>query len=155
MKPRLLARLLLLVPLLVSVAATAQALYKWVDDNGKVTYSDQPPLGKVKTQEVVKIPGAATSDAARQIADKDTQFKKRQDDTAKRQAEAAKKQQDETVRQDNCARARGSLRALRENVPLSRMNEAGETIILDSGAREAESKRLETFVEESCAQASG
>jgi hypothetical protein len=155
MKVRLIAQLLLLAPLLVGTMAIAQNLYKWVDDNGRVTYSDQPPPGKVKSQEVVKTVGSANAGAVRQITDQDAQFKKRQDDAAKKQAEAAKKEQFEVIRQDSCARARGELRALHENIPIARMNESGERVVLDEGAREAEGKRLETFIEESCSQSSG
>ena len=67
-------RLLLLVPLLASGLAAAQEMYKWVDENGRVTYSDQPPLGKVRSKEVITIPGAANSGAARRIGDQDAQF---------------------------------------------------------------------------------
>ena len=155
MKVRLIAQLLLLAPLLVGTMAIAQNLYKWVDDNGRVTYSDQPPLGKVKSQEVVKILGSANTGAARQITDQDAQFKKRQDDATKKQAETAKKEQFEAVRQDACNRARGELRALRDNIPIARMTESGEKVVLDDGAREAEGKRLETFIEESCSQSNG
>ena len=133
-----------------STAAFGQ-LYKSIDKDGRVTYSDQPPVGKVKSQEVVRIVGPANAGAARQMADQDTQFKKRQDEAAKKQAETAKKEQFEAIKQDACARARGELRALRENVPISRMNERGEPVVLDAGAREVEGKRLETFIEESCA----
>ena len=155
MKPRLIARLLLLAPLLVGTMAAAQNLYKWVDDNGRVTYSDQPPIGKMKSQEVVKILGAATVGATRQAADPDTQFRKRQDDAAKKQAETAKKEQFEAIRQESCARARGELRALRDDIPIARMTESGERVVLDGGAREAEGRRLEIYVEESCSQSSG
>jgi hypothetical protein len=155
MKPRLIVRLVLLAPLMVGTMAAAQNLYKWVDDNDRVTYSDQPPLGKVKSQEVVKILGSANTGAARQITDQDAQFKKRQDDATKKQAETAKKEQFEAVRQDACNRARGELRALRDNIPIARMTESGEKVVLDDGAREAEGKRLETFIEESCSQSNG
>ena len=155
MNPRLIVRLLLLAPFLTSTMTTAQALYKWVDDQGRITYSDQPPQGKVKTQEVVKIPGPAATGAARQVADQEAQFKKRQADAAKKQTEAAKKEQFETIRQESCGRARGELRALRENIPIARMNESGERVVLDYSARETEGKRLETFIEESCSQTSG
>jgi hypothetical protein len=47
------------------------------------------------------------------------------------------------------------LRALRDNVPIARMTESGERVVLDAGAREAEGRRLETFIGESCAQSSG
>ena len=155
MKLRLIAPLLLLAPIFAANTAAAQNLYKWVDDNGRVTYSDQPPVGKVKTQEVVRIIGPSNANAARQMIDQDTAFKKRQDDTAKKQAETAKKEQFESARQDACSRARGELRALRENIPLSKMGENGERVLLDENSREVEGKRLETFLEESCTQPSG
>ena len=155
MEPRVLARLLLLAPLLACTIASAQTMYKWVDESGRITYSDQPPVGKVKSQETVKILGPANAGAARQISDQESQFKKRQEDAAKKQAAAAKKEQFEAIRQDACARARGELRALRENVPIARMSESGEKIVLDAGAREVEGKRLETFIEESCTQGNG
>ena len=145
-------RLLLLVPLLASGAAAAQSMYKWVDQNGKVTYSDQPPVGKVRSNEVISIPGATNPGAARQLIDQDAQFKKRQDDAAKAQAAAAKKEEFDKQKVDTCTRARTELRALRDNTPLVKLNEKGERVLLDGAARDAESKRMETFVEENCAQ---
>lgn len=144
--------LLLLVPLVSSGTAMAQSMYKSVDENGKVTYSDQPPVGKVKRSEVITIPGAANPGAARQMIDQDAQFRKRQDDAAKAQAAAAKKEEIDRQKADNCSRARAELRALRDNAPLVKLNEKGERIVLDGSAREAESKRVETFVEENCVQ---
>jgi hypothetical protein len=145
--------LLLLVPILASGAASAQVtMYKWTDENGRVTYSDQPPLGKVRSKETINIPGATNPNAARQVTDADAQFKKRQDDAAKAQAATAKKEEAEKQKQDNCSRARNELRALRDNQPLVRLTEKGERILLDEGAREAEGKRIETYIEENCAQ---
>ena len=156
MKFRFSGAMLLLTPLLVgAMAAGAQNLYKWVDDNGRVTYSDQPPTGKVKSQEQVKIVTPVNSGAAKEIAKQDTQFKKRQDDAAKKTAEATKKEQFETVRVESCNRARGELRAVRENIPIARMTEAGERVVLDPSARGAEGRRLENFLEESCQQVGG
>ena len=147
------SRLLLLMPLfLLSGAAAAQTMYKWVDESGRVTYSDQPPVGKVRSSELINLPGAPPAGALRQMADQDTQFKKRQDDATKAQAAAAKKEEVDKQRADNCARARGELRALRENAPIARLTESGERVLLDANAREAEGKRLETYIEENCAQ---
>ena len=150
---RLSTRLLCgLVPLLACAVVAAQNMYKWVDENGRVTYSDQPPVGKVRNTEVITIPGAANPGAARQLVDQDAQFKKRQDDAAKAQAAAAKKEELEKQKVDNCTRARAQLRALRDSTPLVQINEKGERIVLDAAAREAESRRVETFIEEHCAQ---
>jgi len=145
-------RLLLLIPLLASGPAAAQEMYKWVDENGRVTYSDQPPLGKVRSKEVINIPSTVNPGAARRIGDQDAQFKKRQDDAAKAQAAAAKKEEVDKQKQENCSRARAEMRALRENAPLVRLTESGERVLLDAGAREVEGKRLETFLEENCTQ---
>jgi hypothetical protein len=127
-------------------------MYKWVDETGRVTYSDQPPVGNVRSKEVINIPGAANPGAARQLVDQDAQFRKRQDDAAKAQAAAAKKEETEKQKADNCARARAQLRALRDNGPVVQINEKGERVMLDSAARETEGKRTETFIEENCAQ---
>jgi hypothetical protein len=44
------------------------------------------------------------------------------------------------------------MRGLRDNAPMARLTESGERVLLDSNAREMEGKRLETFIEENCAQ---
>ena len=149
---RPIARLLLLPLLCAAGIAGAQNLYKWVDENGKVTYSDQPPIGKVKSQETLKILGPANPGAAKQMYDQDSQLKKRQDDAAKKQADTAKKEQLDSARRESCTRARGEMRALRDNVPMVKLTESGERVVLDQNAREEEAKRLETYVEEYCGQ---
>lgn len=137
---------------LAAASAGAQTMYKWVDENGRITYSDTPPVGNVRSKEVINVPNTAPSNAIRQLNAQDAQFKKRQDDAVKAQADAAKKEEQERVKADNCSRARGELRALRDNAPVARLTENGERVILDGGAREAEGKRLETFIEENCIQ---
>jgi len=146
---------LALPALLASASATAQTMYKWTDENGRITYSDQPPLGKVKSREIINIPGAAPAGALKQMTDQDSQFKKRQEDAAKAQAAAAKKEEADKQRAENCARARAELRGIRDNAPMARLTESGERVLLDENAREAEGKRLETYIEESCAQQNG
>ncbi|MEO7760394.1 MAG: DUF4124 domain-containing protein [Casimicrobiaceae bacterium] len=147
--------LLLLAPLLFSGVAAAQSMYKWTDENGRITYSDQPPVGKVRSKEIINVPASSNPGAARTIGDQDAQFKKRQDDAAKAQVEATKKADIEKQRADNCSRARAELRGLRENAPMVRLMENGERVILDDSARDAEGKRLSAYLEESCAQQGG
>jgi len=138
--------ILLALPLI----ASAQTMYKWVDQNGHVTYSDQPPIGAVRSKETISVPSSSPSGAAGQLNAQEAQFKKRQDDAQKAQALAAKKEESERQKADNCSRARGELRGLRDNAPIARLTESGERVLLDAGAREAEGKRLETYIEENC-----
>ena len=143
---------LLAIPLLAgAMAAGAQSLYKWVDANGRVTYSDQPPpSANVKSQEQVRIVTPINAGAAKEMAKQDTAFKKRQEDGAKKIAEQTKKEQQEAAKAEACTRARGDLRALRENVPIARMSESGERVLLDADGRGSEGRRIEGFLEESC-----
>ena len=145
---------LLVIPLLAgAMTAGAQSLYKWVDDKGRVTYSDQPPpSANVKSQEQVRIVTPINSTAAKDMATRDTAFKKRQEDATKKSAEQAKKDQQEASKAEACVRARGDLRAIRENVPIARMSESGERVLLDATGRDSEGRRIESFLEENCAQ---
>lgn len=145
------ARLLSAGALLASVAV-AQTMYKSVDDSGRVTYSDTPPVGKMKSQETIRILGPSNPGAARQVFDQESLLKKRQEEAQKTQMEAAKKQERENVRKEACSRARGNMRALRDNVPIVQINEAGERAVLQGDARDSESRRLQAFVEENCSQ---
>jgi hypothetical protein len=137
---------------LAASGALAQTMYKWTDENGRVTYSDTPPVGNVRSKETINVPAAPPSGAARQLNAQDAQFKKRQDEAVKAQADAAKKEEIARQKADNCSRARGELRALRDNAPVARLTENGERVILDAGARESEGKRLESYLEENCIQ---
>ena len=130
-------------------------MYKWTDENGRVTYSDQPPVGKVRSQETLRMAAPTAPSAAQQMYNQDAQFKKRQEDEAKKQTDAAKKDQLETVKRDNCTRARGELRALRDNIPVVKINEAGDRVPLDEATKETEAKRIEAYLEENCANQSG
>ena len=85
-----------------------------------------------------------------EMAKQDTAFKKRQEDGAKKVAEQTKKEQQEAAKAEACTRARGDLRALRENVPIARMSETGERVLLDADGRGTEGRRIEGFLEESC-----
>jgi hypothetical protein len=145
--------LLIAVPLLAgAMAAGAQSLYKWVDEKGKVTYSDQPaPTANAKSQEQVRVVTPINSNAANEVARQDTAFKKRQEDSAKKASDQTKKEQQEAAKAEACKRARGDLRALRENTPIAKMTESGERVLLDAGGRDNESRRIEGFLEENCA----
>lgn len=59
----------LLLAGLVSQAATADPLYKWVDKEGRVTYSSTPPPGNARF-ETVKAPPTPTGEEIRQAEER-------------------------------------------------------------------------------------
>jgi len=138
------------VALLVVAAPAGATMYKWVDKNGKVVYSDQPPPADVKSEIVKPPPPPVNPNAARELADKELEIrqrdKKRADD-----AQTAEKARAEATRQrENCVQARGQLQALQQSANVVRYNEKGERIVLDDAARREATERQQQAVLENC-----
>ena len=111
------------------------ALYKWIDDNGRVVYGDTPPPG-VKAERVVASVPPGDPNAVREMASKDAQLKKRQQDRADEEAKADKAAADAKAKLDRCVQIRGRLQGLRSEALLYRYNEKGEKAYLDAAERE-------------------
>src|SRR4029453_18753239 len=62
--------------------------YKWTDANGRVVYSDQPPLGDVKIETLQGPPPPANPNAVKEMAVKDLELKKRQTDAVEKDKKA-------------------------------------------------------------------
>ncbi|MEK7360654.1 MAG: DUF4124 domain-containing protein [Pseudomonadota bacterium] len=134
--------------LCVALPASAQ-MYKWVDANGKVQYSDKPPPSNIKTEKLRAPPpapaasaaaaaeakGGASKDAAKAgpktAAEQEQAFRKRQLDASKAQGEEAQKQADARDREENCKRAKAALANLQLGGRQARIDEKGERAFLD------------------------
>ena len=127
------------------------AMYKLVDKNGRVVYSDQPPPPDVKSEIVKPPPPPATPNAAQELADKQLELRmkeKKQAETAK--ADEAKRSENER-RREACQLARGQLRGLTTaGQPFVRYDEKGQRILMDETARQAAIAGQERAVRENC-----
>lgn len=139
-------RLSLVIGLALCVALPASAqMYKWVDSNGQVHYSDKPPPSNVKTEELrppaqaaatptSTAEGGAKKDAAKpgpkSLAEQEQAFEKRRADAAKAQAEQAKKDAEARDRAENCKRAKAALANLELGGRQTRIDEKGERVFL-------------------------
>jgi hypothetical protein len=133
--------------LCLALPASAQ-MYKWVDSEGKVQYSDKPPPSNVKTEKL-RAPASASAPAASEgkgkgetpkdaakagpktAAEQEQAFRKRQLDAAKTQEEEAKKQAEARDRAENCKRAKAALANLTLGGRQMRIDEKGERVFLD------------------------
>lgn len=132
--------------LCVSLPATAQ-LYKWVDSNGKVQYSDKPPPSNIKTEKLRPPPQRMSSPPAqsdakdgtskeavtaepRTLAEKEQAFRKRKAEAAKAQQEQEQKQTEARNRAENCRRAKAALANLELGGRQARIGPKGERIFL-------------------------
>jgi hypothetical protein len=129
-------------------ASSAQAaLYKWTDAQGHVVYSDQPPLANVKTEQLRGAPPPANPNAAKELAQREAEFKKRQDDAAKAETKASKDRATSAEHAENCTQAQAELRQLTESqLAVYRYNEKGEREIMDDDARAKERAKVNAWI---------
>jgi uncharacterized protein DUF4124 len=123
------------------------ALYKWTDAQGHVVYSDQPPSGNVKTEQLRAAPPPANPNAAKELAQRQADFQKRQADAAKSAEKTGKEQANAAQIAESCANARGQLKQLSESqLAIYRYNAKGEREMLDDDARAKERAKLNAWV---------
>ncbi len=141
----------LLVLLLISPTLFAE-IYSWRDSDGGMHYSDIPPIGQVNTS---KIETEATNPgdierARRDLANREMEFRKRQQQAAEAAAKDDKDKAETAERLRNCDKARSYLRALESGVRISRTDEKGERVFLDDQARQQETAAAGREVESWC-----
>ena len=133
-------KILFILFLLVSSPALA-GLSKWVDADGKVHYSDQPPPANVKVKILRADVSPASSVAAsapvapRTIAEREVELKKSQ--LAKKEAaeKIALEQSKIDAEKANCAAAQQSLRTLQDGMRMVVIDAKGERSFLDDEQR--------------------
>ncbi|HXU94344.1 MAG TPA: DUF4124 domain-containing protein [Gallionella sp.] len=139
----------LTILLLLSSTTAFAALNKWVDKNGEVHYSDQPPPANVKSETLRVNPAAPSSTATpasgtaaasapaapKTIAEREAELKKAQQ--AKKEAEerAAKEQANKETEKANCDRAQQYLRSLQEGTRMVEIDANGEYSYLEDDQR--------------------
>lgn len=140
-------KILLILLTLVSASAFA-GLNKWVDANGKVHYSDQPPPANVKAMTLRSASsakdsategGAAASSAPaapKTIAEREAELKKAQQAKKEAADKAARERAEAEAREENCIAARKNLGMLQEGMRMMEINDKGERYYLDDEQRQ-------------------
>lgn len=143
------------------VSAHAQT-YQWKDNNGRTVISDSPPPGTAKTKRAIGEAPAATgfvetpapsekkAEAPQTTAEKDLEFKKRQQEAREKAEKAEKELAAAREKQANCENARRNLAALESNQPIASLDEKGERQAMDINQRNQEMERARRFMAESC-----
>lgn len=124
--------------LLMTSPAYAQ-LYKWVDEQGNVHYSDQPAEGKTKSKSKLEIPnqpGAANSaDSSQTWQEKELEFQKRKSSAAANEAKKQKEAQEAKTKLENCESAKQNLSRLENVAPVYTFNEKNGRTYLNEAQR--------------------
>jgi len=161
----------LFFPLTVASISAHAETFQWKDSNGQTVVSDVPPpatakgrrsIGGVKPAVVSEVIPEKTgdapktadapkvADAPKTTAEKDLDFKKRQQEAKEKADKQAKEQAAEKEKSENCDRARRNLAALESNQPLNTLDDKGERKLMDSAQRDQEIERARKFMADSC-----
>jgi hypothetical protein len=144
------AGLMLALGALVLAPAHA-ALYKWTDSNGRVVYSDQPPMRNYKAELVQGASPPSNPNAAKELAAKEAELKKRQQEAAESTKQTDAQRLDATKRAEQCIRMQNQARQLgAEQIALVRYNAKGEMIYMDDATRRKERAETEAWVKTNC-----
>lgn len=134
----------------VCAASAAATLYKWTDAQGHVVYSDQPPPPGVTGAQLKAAPPPADPNAAKALAQREADFRKRQTDQAEVTAKADQARAAAATLAQNCARAASNLRALADTgraiVTYDNSGKSGPPEFMNDAARKAERERLTTLM---------
>lgn len=151
-------QLFIAVAILLATATVAAQVYKWVDKDGKVQYTDTPPPAsatKVEAKKVDTSPAAASTTPIKPAPAKTAQARAK--DADKLKADAAEKikkseleQKNAEISASNCRDARAIFRELETGRPLTRTTEAGAKEFLSDEARLAETAKARKSIAEFC-----
>lgn len=147
-------QLFIAVAILLATATVAAQVYKWVDKDGKVQYSDTPPPASATKTEAKKID---TSPAAAAVAAPTKSLQDRVKESDKRKADIAEKakktdadEKTAEINATNCTNARSAVRELETGRPLVRTTEAGTREYLSDEARLADLTNARKSVADFC-----
>jgi uncharacterized protein DUF4124 len=146
----------LLVLLLLSSTCAFAAITKWVDSDGEVHYSDEPPppdaqQKTLRSDEDTQASQNASGVAApKTIAESEADLKKAQ--IAKKEAadKAAQQQAIKAAEQTNCANAQQNLKTLQDGTRIRIVDANGQPSYLDDNERQQRVEKAQNDINTYC-----
>lgn len=145
--------------LLLTSGNSFAELNKWVDENGKVHYSDQPPPASVKaktlrsTAAATSASGVAASSAPaapKTIAEREAELKKAQQAKKEAADKAANEQAAAETNKANCATAQQNLRNLQAGIRMMEVNPKGENTFITEEQRQQRIDKTQQDIKTFC-----
>jgi len=144
----------LLIMLLLNSTIAFAAISKWIDSDGQVHYSDQPPPPdtKSKTLRTDSQDNAAASGVAspKTLAEREADLKKAQLANKEASDKDAKKQAAAAAQQASCDIAHQNLRTLQSGIRMVEIDEKGERNYIDDKQRESDIAKAQKDISNYC-----
>ena len=150
---KLLAFTTVILCTLLSAAPAAAEMYRWVDAQGKVHYSDQAPTETPKSSKTLSIPNkppAPATETNKSWQEKELDFKKRQATTAETETKKKKETEDAKAKLENCDKSKKTLKAFEDGVRISTYDDKGNRAVMDDAQRAKAMEDAKKAVSEWC-----
>lgn len=126
------------------------ALTKWVDADGKVHYSDEPPPANVKAKTLVTPSAASGVPADKTYMEQETERKKALKTQEETEQKAVKQQEETVARQKRCSSLRANLFAYENSPRIATYNEKGEQVLVSDAARQQQLTEIRQRIAAEC-----
>jgi hypothetical protein len=140
-----------------TLAFADSEIYKWVDEEGNVHYSDCPPPPACDAETIQAPDSPDPADVRRAQERLDEMLVEQQASKGEREQERLEKERQEVLamrvavaKKQVCIRARQNLYVLRVQKPVFYLDANGEYVYLDEATRQAEILRMKQLVAENC-----
>ncbi|MEO8330947.1 MAG: DUF4124 domain-containing protein [Gallionella sp.] len=152
---------LLVLLMMFGINAYAE-VNKWVDENNRVHYSDQPPPGgdkskKIRSASDSKVSGDASSGTEsnksgepKSIAEREAELKKKQKEKQEAAGKSAQEKANKEANKENCTNAQSNLKALQSGVRMMEIDAKGERVYLGDEERQRRITKTEKDVSQLC-----
>lgn len=159
------------VGLVLGLLLPAQAQWKWRDTGGQINVSDRPPPKDVPEKDILARPApelrraaapaalaaaaapaasAPASPGAAMPVERELQARKLAAEQEQSARARAAEEKAVASRADNCRRARAQVGALESGQRIARVNDKGETEVLDDQVRADELRRARDIIASDC-----
>ncbi len=141
-------RILLLAFVVAASPAALAQLYKWVDKDGRVTYSDQPPPSQQSKQ--INVSTGQPTVATPSAVEKNKELERTRAEAREKAKVEEEKARKAEIDQENCRSARAYLRTVTAGGRIATTDEKGEPALLDDKQIEVEKAKAQKAVDEAC-----
>jgi hypothetical protein len=153
-------RIIALIILLMTVPLASAKVYKWVDKDGNVHFTEQPPPEEVKAEEV-DTSGSALRESQRQDAIRIEQQRNqagdnqqmREDETSALRKQALEAEQDKHFQEQRkaaCHSAKTNLQMLQSGGRIFELDEDGKRVYIKDSERKSRLVHFQGKVKEYC-----
>ena len=123
-------------------ASATESIYKWVDEDGSVHFSDHPPRQAIKAEKL-PIESTPSDDVVREAQETRDRLKTKQQTSYDQRAAAREQtrlqaeleQVEREDRQRRCTKAHEQIQSLDHHMPIYYVDESGNRVFLDDNKR--------------------